>query len=118
MQAICTHTLLNVRGSGSRQRIAQDAQMALKCHAPEEHIHRDDGLGPGKGCRPENTTLRPRTRLVLRRRQLHPTWVASVTGIAGGEAMEARGKENALHILSGNLEFCAADLTKPLAGKP
>lgn len=42
----------------------------------------------------------------------------SVVGVEGGEAMVARGKENALHNGLNNVEFHVADLTKPFDGQP
>lgn len=46
------------------------------------------------------------------------TRVHSVVGVEGGEAMVARGKENASHNRLNNVEFHAADLTRPLEGQP
>jgi 23S rRNA (uracil1939-C5)-methyltransferase len=41
-----------------------------------------------------------------------------LVGVEGGAAMVVRGKENALHNRLENIEFHAADLTKPFEGQP
>lgn len=46
------------------------------------------------------------------------TKAAAVVGVEGGEAMVARGKENARHNQLSNVAFYAADLTQPFADQP